>query len=341
VFVNYRRVIIPEPGNSGVLQVVEGSIPKPKAGEVRVKVLAAGVARADILMRRGLYPEAVPAYPFTPGYDIAGEVDALGGGASRFQIGDMVVALTETGGYAEYICLPEGRLVSVPSELDPAQVVCLPLNYITAYQTLHRFARVQPGEQILIHAAASGVGTAQLQLGNLVNLRMYATASEAKHNIVSSLGAEPIDYQVEDFVERIRAITGEGVDAVFDPVGGAHIYRSFKALNDRGRLIAYGEMGLTGEHTPSFNEVALHHDLPLMLNDLPGDKTVRWYECFVENQAHPDWYHQDLEILVNLLARGKITPIIAGRFTLNEAAQAHDLIEAAAVSGKIVLVFGS
>lgn len=335
---NHRRVIIPEPGKPDVLKVIEERIPQPKTNEVRVKVFAAGVARADILMRRGQYPEAVPAYPFTPGYDVAGEVDSLGEGSLKFKPGERVVALIETGGYGEYVCLPEARLFRVPKELDPAEVVCLPLNYITAYQTLHRFANVKPGEQILIHAAGSGVGTAQLQLGKLVELEMYGTTSKAKHDVVSGLGGFPIDYKSEDFVERIRDLTGEGVNAAFDSVGGSHIYRSFKALRSGGRLIAYGEMAITGEHKPSLNEVALHHDLPRILNDLPSNKTVRWYESSLVHQAHPDWYRKDITTLVDLLAQEKIEPIIAERFSLEESFRAHELLEASAVCGKIVLV---
>lgn len=334
----HRRIIIPEPGSPDVLQVIEEKIPEPEANEVRVKVFAAGVARADILMRRGQYPEAVPSYPFTPGYDVSGVVDILGEQASKIEPGTRVVALTEVGGYTEYVCLPEDDLIPVPDGLDFAEVVCLGLNYLTAYQTLHRFANVKAGQRVLFHAAASGVGTAQLQLGGISELEMYGTTSKAKHDIISNLGGIPIDYKSEDFVKRIRSLTGNGVDAAFDPVGGSHLWRSFRTLRSNGSLIAYGEMSITGAQAPKRSEVAMHHYLPRILNYYPGDKTVKWYESFVENRAHPDWYHGDFGELLNLLAQEKIKPIIAERIPLVNAVRAHELLESAAVSGKIVLI---
>ena len=334
----HRRVVITQPGGPEVLKVIEETVPEPGPNEVCVKVLAAGVARADIMMRRGLYPGSVPSYPFTPGYDIVGLVSSLGEGTSTNLLGTMVAALTEVGGYAEHICLPEGDLVPVSRESDPAEVVCLVLNYLTAFQMLHRFANAKAGERVLFHAAASGVGTAQLQLGSLVQLEMYGTASKSKHDIVSKLGGIPIDYQKEDFVKRIRDLTGNGVDAVFDPVGGSHLWRSFKTLRKQGRLIAYGEMAITGNQKPKRNEVMLHHYLPRWLNRFPDRRTVKWYEVFDENQAHPNWYHEDLTTLIALLEKRKIKPVIAKRLPLDEASRAHELIEASAVSGKIVLM---
>jgi NADPH:quinone reductase-like Zn-dependent oxidoreductase len=334
----HRRIVIVRPGGPESLEIVEEPIPEPKRHEVRVKVRAAGVARADILMRSGQYPGAVPEYPYTPGYDIAGVVDELGEGTSKFSRGVSVVALTEVGGYAEYVCLPEDDLVLVPEDLDPAEVVCLALNHLTAYQMLHRFANVQPGERVLFHAAASGVGTAQIQLGKLVGLTMFGTASKRKHDVVIQFGATPIDYQREDFMERILDLTKDGVDAVFDPVGGSNLWRSFRTLRKKGRLVAYGEMAITGAHEPKRSEVLLHHHLPRLLNYIPGQRSVKWYEVFDENQAHPDWYREDLTTLITLLEERKIKPLIAKRLPMEEASQAHELIEDSAVSGKIVLI---
>jgi len=334
----HKRIVIPHPGGPEVLEVLEEPIPEPKPGEVRVKVLAAGVARADIMMRMGQYPGSTPPYPYTPGYDIVGEVEHLGEGASSFRLGDKVAALTETGGYAEYVCLPEDSLVPVPQDVDPAEAVCLVLNYLTAYQMLHRFAKVKVGERALFHAAASGVGTALLQLGLLMELEMYGTASSGKHDVVSRLGGIPIDYQSEDFVKRIRHSTADGVDVVCDPVGGSHLGRSFRALNSGGRLIAYGEMAITGLQKPKRFEKSLHHYLPTFLNRLPGDRRVQWYEVFDEFEAHPDWHQEDMATLFGLLSERKLNPIIAERIPLTEAMRAHELLEASAVCGKIVLI---
>ena len=333
-----RRITIPHPGGPEVLEVIEEPIPEPKPGEARVKVLTAGVARADVLMRMGQYPGSTPPYPYTPGYDVVGEVDLLGNETSTLKVGDKVAALTETGGYAEYVCLPEDSLVPVPQDVDPAEAVCLVLNHLTAYQMLHRFANVVVGESVLFHAAASGVGTALLQLGRLMELEMYGTASSGKHVVVSRLGGIPIDYQREDFVRRIKKIARSGVDIVCDPVGGSHLWRSFRALNSGGRLIAYGEMAITGQEKPKRFEKTLHHYLPDFLNRLPGDRSVQWYEVFDEFEAHPDWYQEDMATLFGLLSERKLNPIIAERIPLTEAMRAHELLEASAVCGKIVLI---
>lgn len=303
-----------------------------------MKVLAAGLARADIMMRRGQYPDSTPPFPYTPGYDIVGVVDKLGGGVKKFYPGISVAALTKVGGYSEYVCLLQDDLVQIPDNLDPAEVVCLILNGLTAYQMLHRFANVQPGEQVLFHAAGSGVGIIQLQLGKLIRLKMYGTGSQRTHNMILKFGGIPIDYQKEDFVKRIRSLSNGGVDAVFDPVGGSHLWRSFKVLRSKGRLIAYGEMAITGAQKPKTNEVILHHYLPRLLNLIPGGRKVKWWEVFPENKIHPDWYHKDLAMLIDLYTQRKINPVIAERIPLVEAARAHQLFETATTTGKIVLI---
>ena len=152
-----KRVVITRHGSPNVLQVVEEDIPEPISGQVRVKILATGAAFTDVLMREGLYPN-VPPLPHSPGYDIVGIVDELGSGVSTLELGQMVVALTITGGYAEFICLPAQELVPVPSGVDPIEACCLPLVYVTAFQMLYRVAEVKPGKRILIHGAAGGVG---------------------------------------------------------------------------------------------------------------------------------------------------------------------------------------
>jgi len=332
-----RRVIIVRPGGPEVLQVIEEALPEPGDQEVRVKVLAAGVARADVMMRRGQYPGAVPEYPYTPGFDVAGVIEARGREASRFEVGAHVVALTGQGGYSQYVCLREEDLVPFPPHLDAGEAVCLPLNYLTAFQMLHRFAETRVGETILVHAAASGVGTGLLQLGKLQGLSMFGTASKGKHSILSELGCVPIDYRREDFVRVVRQKRPGGVDAAFDPVGGSHLWRSFRSLRPGGRLIAYGEMAVTGAQRPRASEVFWHHNLPRWLNVLPGGRTVRWYEVFDEKAAHPEWYQADLAALINLLAQNRIKPVIAARLALEQVARAHRDIEAAAVTGKIIL----
>ena len=181
------RVVITGLGGTEVFKFVEEDMPAPAAGEVRVKVLAAGVAFADILIRRGLYPDQ-PPFPVTPGYDIVGEIDALGDGVTEFRVGQRVAAMTMIGGYSRFTIVPAAHLVSVPDGLDPAEAVSLVLNYVMAYQMLHRVAHLGAGQKLLVHGAAGGVGTAALQLGKIAGLEMFGTASEAKHELVTSLG---------------------------------------------------------------------------------------------------------------------------------------------------------
>src|SRR5689334_1900055 len=195
----HTRIIVTHYGGPDELRVVEEECPEPKNGEVRVKVLAAGVSLPDLLMREGIHPET-PALPFTPGWDLIGVVDRLGKGVSGIEAGKIIAALPISGAYAEVVCLPQRELVPVPSGLDAGEAVCLILNYITAYQMLHRSAQARPGQRVLIHAAAGGVGTALLQLGRLAGLEMYGTCSSQRASAVSDLGGIPIDYRNLDFV---------------------------------------------------------------------------------------------------------------------------------------------
>src|SRR5437870_7726581 len=190
----HTRIIVTHYGGPDALQVLEEECPEPKDGEVRVRVLAAGVSLPDLLTREGVHPEA-PRLPFTPGWDLVGLVDRLGAGISGIEPGQIVAALPISGAYAEFVCLPQRELVPVPSGLDAAEAVSLVLNYITAYQMMHRSAQVRPGQTVLIHAAAGGVGSALLQLGRLAGLKMYGTCSSKNASAVSELGAIPIDYQ--------------------------------------------------------------------------------------------------------------------------------------------------
>ena len=332
----YQRVIVSRRGGPEVLRLQEEPVPTPRPGEVRIKVLAAGVAFADVLMREGLYPGT--RFPFTPGYDVAGVVD---GDTSAWRTGQHVVALTKIGAYAEYLCIPEESLVAVPPGLDPAATVSLVLNYLTAYQMMHRMARLTAGERILIHGAGGGVGTALLELGKLAGLAMYGTASRGKHPLVESLGGVAIDYKASDFVARIRELTGDGVDAVFDAVGGKQWRRSYAALRGGGRLIGYGFSAATTAGRRDLPKAALAslqtpRFTPLAMMDV--NKQVAGYNVDRLKTQRPEWYRVDLAALVELLAAGRLRPVIHARLPLAEARRAHEMIGSAEASGKIVLV---
>jgi len=331
---SYKKVILNEFGGPEVLQVVEeANLPEPGAGEVRVKVQAASATFTDTMVRKGVYYGLKETPPFPPGYDMVGVVDKVGAGVTGLEVDEIVADLTVWGAYTEYILRPADALVPVPVGLDPAEEVSMVLSYVTAYQMLHRSANVQRGQKILVHGAGGAVGTALLELGRLLDLEMYGTASKSKHELVKSLGGIPIDYKSEDFVARVQDVGG--VDAAFDAIGGENFKRSFKSLNKGGTLVAYGfynnAMGNGGSVPIEYMRVALSSILP------NGRKAV-FYSIGDLRKKNPEWFKEDLGALFGLLKDGKIKPSIERRMKLEEAAQAHELIEQAAVKGRIVLM---
>src|SRR5262252_3964051 len=344
--VRHTRIIVSRYGGPDELRVVEEELPEPKDGEVRVRVLSAGVSLPDVMMREGIHPET-PPLPFTPGWDLVGVVDRLAAGVSGIEPSQMVAALPISGAYAEFVCLPQRELVPVSSGLDAAEAVSLVLNYITAYQMLHRSAKVRPGQRVLIHGAAGGVGSALLQLGRLAGLEMYGTCSSRGASAVSDLGGIPIDYQHQDFVKEIHRLTGEGVDVVFDGLGGNYTWRSREAVRPGGKVVVYGfTASLSGGRLASgrsggrhrFREAAILGVYVVRSWLLPGRKRLVPYSIQTLKRLKPAWFREDLITLLDLLRKQKIKPIIAQRFPLAEARQAHELLGRGGVTGKIVLV---
>jgi NADPH2:quinone reductase len=342
----HTRIVVSHYGGPDALGVVEEECPEPAHGEVRVRVLAAGVSLPDVMAREGIHPET-PRVPYTPGWDLVGVIDRLGDGVSGFKLGQVVAALPIHGAYAEYVCLPQAELVPVPAGLDAGEAVSLGLNYVTAYQMLHRSAKVERGERVLIHGASGGVGTALLQLGSLAGLEMYGTCSPKGAPAVSALGGTPIDYRQKDFVEEIQRLTGDGVDVVLDPIGGEHLWQSRKALRPRGRVVGYGLItsirgeGLTSSRPGQRQRFRGTARFALYIAGgfiLPGKKRVIPYSIQTLKRLKPSWFREDFVALLGLLEQQKIKPLIARRFPLAEARQAHELLEKGGVTGKIVLV---
>jgi NADPH2:quinone reductase len=345
----HTRVVVTHYGGPDALEVIEEECPEPKPGEVRVRVQAAGVSLPDVMAREGVHPET-PKAPFTPGWDLVGVVDRLGEGVSGFEVGQVVFALPIHGAYAEFVCLPMAELVPVPKGLDPGEAVSLGLNYVTAYQMMHRSAKVKPGERVLVHGAAGGVGSALLQLGRVAGLEMYGTCSSKGASAVSEMGAVPIDYQHKDYLEEIHRLTNEGVDAVFDPILGRHLWQSRQALRRGGRVVGYGL-------TPSLRGKALTSNRPgrrqrfrgtptfgLYIAGgflLPGHRRVIPYSIQTLKRWKPAWFREDITALFDLLRQQKITPLIAERLPLADARKAQELLEKGGVTGKIVLVGGA
>jgi NADPH:quinone reductase-like Zn-dependent oxidoreductase len=325
----YNRLVVTQRGGPEMLQIIKDELRPPAANEARVRVLAAAVSLPDVEARYGRSPFP-PKVPFTPGYAIVGRVDAVGGGVTQTQMGNRVAALTVYGGYAEYVYLTEKKLIPVPAALDPAEVVPLILNYIVAYQTLHRSARVKAGDAVLIIGASGGIGTALLQLGRVAGLKMYGLASRSKHAILAEYGATPIDYCTEDFVKVIRRMELGRLDAVFDGMGGDYLLRGFCLLKRGGVWVSYA-------NPRSLAGMARLLGRVLWRNLLPNGRKVVLYGTGASNLDRRPFL-QDWAALFELLGAGQIKPIIAARFPLLEAAQADALLESGQVIGNIVLL---
>jgi NADPH:quinone reductase len=343
-----KRVVVERFGGPEVLTVVEEDDPRPGPGEVLVRVLAAGVSFTDALIRAGTYLGG-PSPPFTPGYELVGVVEELGPGCSRLREGDRVGALTVWGANAERVCVPEKYAVEVSEDLDPAEVVSLVFPYMTAYQMLHRTARVQSGETVLVHGAAGRVGTAALELGALAGLRLYGTASARDRAAVERLGAVAIDYRNEDFLVRVHELNNDGVDVVLDGIGGAVSLRSFRALrrgdpvvgDPGGRLVMIGNYNTMVHGRKSWRGWVEWYPATATVwlwGMLSPRRRVIAYRIQKLRIDHQDWFREDFRVLLELLRADKIHPAVAERLPLSEARRAHEMLERSAAKGKLVLV---
>jgi len=327
----YKSVIVTRKGSPEVLKIIENDLRAPLPGEARIKILATSVGRTDIGYRKGELSFA-PKIPFVPGYEIMGVVDAVGEGVTNVAVDDRVAALIGHGGYSEYIYLGKEHLVLVPPTLDPAEVVTLVLNYVSAYQMLHRSVQVKAGDKVLIIGASGGVGTALLQLGKLANLTMYGTASCSKHNILTDLGAIPIDYHTQHFVDVIHRAEPDGIDFVFDGMGGNYAERGLAVLRRGGILVEYP--------APSAGLFTLLGGIArlTLANLRQKGKSVKSYGASALYRMDKRPFMDDLPVLFHLLEEGKIKPIIAKRFPILEAVQANELLEGGQVIGNVVLL---
>lgn len=333
-----KRILVTGKGGPEVLKVVEEDIPEPGAGEIRIRVEAAGVAFADTMRRRGVL---APRRAFTPGYEVVGRVDAIGKGVEGIELDTRVAAMMPKvgiGGYSEHAVVPANLALRVRSSIEPIPAICLGVNYITAYQMLFRVTAPQAGERILIHGAAGGAGTALLQLGRHKGLEMYGTASAPKHDLVRELGATPIDYHTEDFVQRILELTSDGVDYVYDPIGGKHLGRSYRALRRTGTLVYYGASSDIPQGVVGVG-VGLLRLMGLKLR--PSRRRVRIYMITMSKGCKPADCKRDWEHLLQLYLDGVVDPVVGATFPLERVAEAHALMDRAGTRGKIVLLCGA
>ncbi|UVE49228.1 NADPH:quinone oxidoreductase family protein [Haloferax larsenii] len=320
-----KSIVVTEYGRSDTLDVRETETPDPGPGEVRIAVEAAGINFADIMQRRGHYRDG-PTPPYTPGLEAAGTIDAVGEGVER-EVGERVVAMTGTGAYAEYVTAPANALFDVPESISFAEAAGFPVQFLTAHNCLHEWGGLEDGEQVLIHAAAGGVGTAAVQLADLAGAETFGTAStEEKLDLATDLGLDhPIQYTEEDFRDVVADETdGEGLDLVLDGVGGETFQHSLDALSDFGRVVTYGAAS---------GEVAEADTTRLLFEN----KSVIGFHLGNAMQKRPQSVLGAVPELSELLASGELDVIVGETFALEDAAEAHQYIEDRKSSGKVVL----
>jgi NADPH:quinone reductase-like Zn-dependent oxidoreductase len=323
------------------LEVRETQDPEPKAGEVRIRVSAAGLCFAEVMAAQGLYPGG-PKLPAVLGYEVAGVIDKVGPGADERKEGSRVVALTNFGGHSDTVCVPEIQAFAIPHGKHFTEAAAIPVNYLTAYHILFRTASIRPGERVLVHMAAGGLGTAALQLCRTVDgVQTFGTASAAKHDAIKKEGCTyPIDYHATDYAKEVRRLTdGEGVDVVLDPLGGADSRKGLKLLRPGGRLVTYGFANMTsGERRNRARMLRQVASVPLLtpLQLMNANKTVAGVHIgrLVDRI---DLLTAELTEVLALWATGTITPRIDGAYPFDRAADAHRRILSHGNTGKIIL----
>jgi NADPH:quinone reductase-like Zn-dependent oxidoreductase len=336
-----RAIWITKAGGPEVLEVRETPDPEAGPGQVRVRVRAAGLNFAEVMARQGLYPDA-PKNPCIVGYEAAGVVDAVGSGVEGVSVGQRVIALSRFGAHADTLVVPATQVVQMPEKMSFEEGAAIPVNYITAYHMLFRVAAVRPGEKVLIHMAAGGVGIAALQLCRTVpGVVTFGTASGSKHDAIREQGCDnPIDYHQVDYAEEIRKLTGgKGVDVVLDALGGKDWKKGYDLLRPAGRLIAFGFANMaTGDKRSIFNLVSQSVRIPLFtpLGLMETNRSVAgvnighlWDEM--------EMLHEEMTAIVELYHAGKVRPHVGAVFPFDRAADAHRAIQGRQNIGKIVL----
>lgn len=327
-----HRIVIRKHGGPEVLEPLEEDAPLPAAGEVRIRVEAAGISAHDLMTRgsRLLEPKRPP---YTPGIDAVGVIDAVGDGVGLEHVGRRVATAnftTTSGAYTELWCRPLDEVVPVPDGVDPAEAVCVVVNYLTAHAMLHRGGHLKAGERLLVQGAAGGVGTAALDLGRLAGAELFGTASGHNEELLADFGAAPIDYRHDNVVERIRELTGDGVDVVLDPIGGwSQLWRSYRCLRPGGRLVWFGVAGIRDRGMWVIPQSLLAR---LLISLLPDGRRAP-----IAPRADEAWT-EVLPGLLEHLAAGELQPVVAARIPLRDAVAAHELLQRGGHRGKIVLV---
>jgi NADPH:quinone reductase-like Zn-dependent oxidoreductase len=337
-----KAIVISRFGGPDVLQVREFPDPTPNAGEVRVRVKAAGLNFSDVMARKGLYPDA-PKPPTIVGYEASGIVDALGEGVTTPAIGTRVIVLSRFNAQAELICAPARQVFPLPEEMSFEEGAALPVTYLTAYHMLFQVAGLRQGRSVLVHMAAGGVGVAVVQLCKTIpNVTVFGTASAGKHAFLRELGcANPIDYHSKDYVAEVNRLTnGQGVDIVLDPLGGGDWKKGYSLLRPGGHMVCYGFSNIAqGEKRSLLRAVSQMMRVPFFtpLGLMDKNRSVAGV-----NVGHlwgeTELLRGELEAILALYRQGSIKPHIDSVIPFAEAAKAHGRIESRANVGKVLLV---
>jgi len=332
----YRALILKGKGGLEQLEVVELPLPEPKRGEIRIRVRATGAGSTDIIMRTGSYPYA-PPFPFSPGYEVVGDVDAIGEGVTGFSLGQRVCGLVIHGGQAEFMVREAEHFIPVPEGLDDAEVVALVLNYMTAYQMIHRSAAMRGGQTALVTGANGGVGSSALELLRVVGVKSIGSASRAHFDLVRELGAEPIESRGHALDAQVRELVKEGVDVSFDGLGGAGTRVCIRATRKGGMVVGYGFMAAQKDGRAS-TVASLRGFAALYLGAPLAGRRSTFYGITRVYRKDPRPFREDLPRLFDLLRQRKIQPKIAARLALLDGVKAQEMLLKGGVVGKIVLL---
>jgi len=334
------EIVLPGLVESSGLVVSKRSLPAPGAGQLTLRMEATGMSFAEQQMRRGKYYQQ-PPFPFVPGYDVVGIVESVGAGVDSAIIGTRVAAIVKTGGWATGVSIDASTAIPVGPDIDPAEVESILVSGITAWQMLHRTAKARSGQTVVVLGANGAVGSVLVQLARSAGIRVIGTSNARHHDYLRSLGAEPVDYQAVDFVEQLRSLVPDGVDAVFDHVGGPGIVDSWKLLRRGGTLVAYGTASNKNDQSNSQLPMYALFARLVLWNILPNGRGAHFYNLWAGKRRQHTFVGRlkaDLAQVLALLAAGKVVAHVADRIPLVEATRAMDLAESRTTVGKIVLV---
>ncbi|MFD4131541.1 medium chain dehydrogenase/reductase family protein [Streptomyces goshikiensis] len=335
------EIVLPGKIEPEGLELHRGPVPAPAAGQVVVAMEATGVSFAEQQMRRGRYYDQ-PPFPFVPGYDLVGTVLTVGEGVDRGLLGTRVAALTKTGGWASHIALDAADVVAVPAGISAVDAETAVVNGITAWQMLHRKARVRAGQTVLVHGANGGVGSVLVQLALAAGAQVIGTASPRHHDALRALGVTPVDYRSGDVPARVRALAPGGVDAVFDHVGGEGIVGSWRLLARGGTLVSYGSAATRDDEGSGASPVLKLLGRVWLWNWLPNGRSAYFFNIWAGRAYAKDRFRArlraDLTQVFAALRSGEITAKVAAEIPLARVSEAMRLAESGTVAGKVVLV---